>query len=344
MPDNKKKILVTGAAGFIGSALIKKLLKDGNTVIGIDNLNDYYSVNLKKERLKDINRFYEKSKRWKFIEISITDNLRLNNIFKQYNPEIVVNLAAQAGVRHSLDHPFEYVQSNLVGFVNILEQCKIHKVKNFVFASSSSVYGMNKRQPYSEDHSVDHPVSLYAATKKSNELIAHSYSHLFKIPITGLRLFTVYGPWGRPDMAPMIFADSITKGKPIKVFNYGKMKRDFTYIDDIVEGIKRCCFKTATSNENFDQLSPDSSTSSAPFRIFNIGNSKPIEILKFIQLMENNLEIKANIKLEPLQSCDVEETFSDSNKFYNWTGFMPKTSIEDGIKKFVDWYLSFNKI
>ena len=340
MDNSLKWILVTGAAGFIGSALIKNLLSNGENVIGIDNLNSYYDKNYKKMRLRSIEDIRNLGK-WKFEELDINDNKSLEKIFKKYKPEIVVNLAAQAGVRYSLENPHAYVQSNLVGFINILEQCRNNSVKNFIYASSSSVYGMNKNQPFSESDGVNHPVSLYASTKKSNELLAHSYSHLFKIPCTGLRLFTVFGPWGRPDMAPMIFANSIIKGKPISVFNYGKMKRDFTNIDDVVEGITRCCYKPATKDPNFSQISPDASISSAPYRIFNIGNGKPIQIMEFIEMLENALNKKAIIKYEPIQNCDVEETFANTIKFQNWTGFTPDTSLKRGINDFVRWYRDF---
>ena len=337
-----KTILVTGAAGFIGAALVMRLIENGENVIGLDNLNSYYDPNLKELRLKRIQTVLEKSPgKWTFYKSSLENQTDLKKIFNEHSPTIVVNLAAQAGVRYSIENPSSYIQSNLVGFSNLLEQCRHHEVRNLIFASSSSVYGGNKKLPFSEIHSVDHPVSLYAATKKTNELMAHSYSHLYGIPSTGLRFFTVYGPLGRPDMAPMIFAKSILDQKPINVFNYGKMKRDFTYIDDIVEGVYRCCYKPAYIDKEFDFLNPNQSTSFAPFRIFNIGNSKPIALLKFIEILEEELGFKAVKNFMPMQAGDVESTSANIDLLENWVGFRPSYSIERGLNKFAKWFLDY---
>ena len=335
-------VLITGAAGFIGSALAIKLIKEKISVLGIDNLNSYYDKDLKNKRLENVSKVAsEEKKLWKFFRISLEDEKEIDRVFKAEKPKVVVNLAAQAGVRYSLENPQSYIQSNLVGFGNILEACRKHKVENLIYASSSSVYGGNRELPYKEISSVNHPVSLYAATKKSNELMAHCYSNLYKIPSTGLRFFTVYGPWGRPDMAPIIFAKAIKNKEPINVFNFGKMKRDFTFIDDIVEGIYRCCFKPATPDKNFDYLNPNQSTSFAPHRIFNIGNKKSVELLKFIELLENELNIKAIKVMKPLQPGDVIATEADTQILENWIQYSPKTSIEIGIKKFAKWFLEF---
>ena len=337
-----KNILVTGAAGFIGSALVKKLLLNGDNVFGLDNINSYYDPNLKKDRLKDINLIKERaSGNWNFYHESIENTESIKKIFDQNNIEIVVHLAAQAGVRYSIENPSAYIQSNLVGFSNVIEQCRQYSIKNFIFASSSSVYGGNKNLPFKEEQSVDHPVSLYASTKKANELIAHSYSHLYDMPCTGLRFFTVYGPWGRPDMAPMLFAKAILNNEPIKVFNYGKMQRDFTYIDDVIEGLFRCCNKAATKNNNFNRLEPELSNSFAPYKIFNIGNSEPIELLYFIEVLEKELGHKAIKNLMPIQAGDVEETSASTNLLEEWIGFKPFTPIEIGIKKFAKWFINY---
>ncbi len=339
-----KTILVTGAAGFIGAALAKRLISEGYYVIGLDNINSYYDVELKKSRLKNIEDCLISSKgKWKFCKLSLENNIELGKIFKEYSPQIVVNLAAQAGVRYSLENPSSYIQSNLVGFTYLLEECRENNIDHLIFASSSSVYGGNKNLPFSEDQSVDHPVSLYASTKKANELIAHTYSHLFNIPCTGLRFFTVYGPWGRPDMAPMIFTKSIIEKKPIKVFNYGNMQRDFTYIDDVIEGISRCCDKPAITNNSFDALHPDKATSFAPYRIFNIGNSDPIQLLRFIEIIEEKIGIKAIKDFQPIQPGDVEATAADTNLLNEWVNFKPSTSIEVGIEKFINWYIDYYK-
>ena len=339
-----KNILVTGAAGFIGAALAIRLLKQGENVIGLDDLNSYYDPHLKETRLNQIKVASDNSSgRWTFYKASLESELILNKIFSLHSPDVVINLAAQAGVRYSIDNPSAYIQSNLVGFSNLLEKCRQYSVQNFIFASSSSVYGGNKRLPFSEKHAADHPVSLYASTKKANELMAHSYSHLYGIPSTGLRLFTVYGPWGRPDMAPMIFAKSIINREPINIFNFGNMKRDFTYIDDVVEGIFRCSNKPATINPTFDPLDPDKSTSFAPYRIFNIANSKPVELLRFIEILEDSLGVKAIKKFKPMQPGDVESTSANTNLLESWTGFKPSISIERGVPLFAGWYLDYCK-
>ena len=338
-------ILVTGSAGFIGAALVQKLLKNGEKVIGIDNLNNYYDINLKIERNKLINLTSSNSKgKWKFFNISIEDKNALKEVFEVEKPKIVINLAAQAGVRYSIQNPSAYIQSNIAGFNNILEECKKNKIENLIYASSSSVYGGNKKLPFKETDAVNHPISLYAASKRSNELMAHVYSHLFNLPATGLRFFTVYGPWGRPDMAPMIFTKAIIEKKKINVNNYGKMIRDFTYIDDITESIFRCCFKPATPDKNFDSLNPDPSTSNAPHRIFNIGNSSPIKLLDFIEKLEKEINISAIKEFVEMQPGDVISTESDSKLLQNWINFTPSTKIELGIKELVEWYKLFYKV
>ncbi len=322
--------------------MVKKLLSHGESVVGFDNLNSYYDLNLKYSRLKNIQEsLSEHSGNWVFKKSSLEDEVALNNIFSEYKPKVVVNLAAQAGVRYSIENPSAYIQSNLVGFGNLLEACRKFNVENLIYASSSSVYGGNRNLPFTENQSVNHPVSLYAATKKANELMAHSYSSLYNISSTGLRFFTVYGPWGRPDMAPIIFAKSIINKQPIRVFNYGKMQRDFTYIDDIVEGVFRCCYKPAIANNKFDPLSPDPSISYAPHQIFNIGNSQPINLLTFIEILEKELGEKALINFEPMQEGDVEKTAADTSRLEEWVGFRPSTPIEEGITKFSNWFINF---
>ena len=339
MIKDKRPILVTGAAGFIGAKLVEKLLIHNENVIGIDNINSYYETSLKLDRIKNIENLNIDN--WSFYQESICNNKFLNELFISKSPKIVVNLAAQAGVRYSLENPEAYIQSNLLGFANIIDCCRKYSVSNFIYASSSSVYGGNKLLPFNENVSVDHPISLYAATKRSNELIAHTYSHLYKLPTTGLRFFTVYGPWGRPDMAPIIFAKLILSGKPIQVFNYGDMERDFTYIDDIVEGVFRCCYKPAIADGNFNSINPVPSTSDAPYRVFNIGNSNPIKLLDFIKTLEKSLGKKAILEFKPLQPGDVVKTSSDMNKLNEWIGFIPKTSIIDGIDKFSRWFKNY---
>ena len=339
MNSQSSTILVTGAAGFIGAATCIKLLSNNQKVIGIDNINSYYSQSLKLARIDNINIFSRNQKRnWKFFKGSIDNNQFINEIFEEYKPNIVINLAAQAGVRYSLKRPNEYIKSNIVGFSVLLEACRNFSIKNLIYASSSSVYGGNKLLPYSEKQNVSHPISLYAATKISNELMAHSYSHLFEIPSTGLRFFTVYGPWGRPDMAPMIFANSIIKEEPISIFNYGDMLRDFTYIDDIIEGIFRCCYKPATSCENFDFLNPKPSKSFAKHRIFNIGNNKPVQLLEFVEAIETSLGKKAIKEFKPMQMGDVKNTFANVDLLKDWVDFQPKTSIEEGVSLFINWF------
>jgi len=340
---SNETILVTGAAGFIGAALVKALLTLDFKVIGIDNLNDYYSTSLKRSRLTEIEKVSKNEGEWTFLEISIEDDKLLSDIISRYSPNVLVHLAAQAGVRYSITNPSAYIQSNLVGFANVLEGCRQNKIPHLIYASSSSVYGGNKNLPFYEEQAVNHPVSLYAATKKSNELMAHTYSHLYDLPTTGLRFFTVYGPWGRPDMAPMIFARSILNNEPIQVFNYGKMQRDFTYIDDVVEGIIRCCFKKASIDNDFNPLIPNPSTSSAPYRIFNIGNSHPTQLTYFIELLEKNLGKKAIKNFQPMQPGDVVSTAANMDLLSAWVEYKPTTSIENGIKLFSEWYLDYFK-
>ena len=339
MNNSERKIVVTGAAGFIGAAISKKLISKGDDVIGIDNINNYYETSLKKSRLNQIELISNKN--WKFFQVDLEDYNELDFIFNKYKPDIVINLAAQAGVRYSIENPSSYIKSNLVGFANVLELCRQFQVKNLIYASSSSDYGGNKKLPFNEIDPVNHPVSLYAATKKSNELMANSYSHLYELPCTGLRFFTVYGPWGRPDMAPMIFTKSILNSEPINVFNFGNMSRDFTYIDDITEAIYKCTFKPATIDIQFNQLIPDPSTSMAPHRIFNIGNNQSVDLLYFIELLEKNLGKKSIKNFKPMQAGDVEDTFADTSKLKDWVGFRPRTSIEIGVNNFVRWYKDY---
>ena len=335
----KKTILVTGAAGFIGAATCERLLEDGESVVGIDNLNDYYDRSLKLSRLDNI-----KGEGWHFQQLDVSDKESTREIFDTYAPSHVIHLAAQAGVRYSIKNPEAYIQSNLVGFGHILEGCRHHGVKHLVYASSSSVYGGNTNLPFQESQAVNHPVSLYAASKKANELLAHSYSHLYGIPATGLRFFTVYGPWGRPDMAPMLFAKAILERKPIRVFNNGKMRRDFTYIDDIVEGIVRVTRKSAEANPQFDKNQPDPASSWAPHRVFNIGNSEPIALMEFIDCLEKALGTEAIKHFEPMQPGDVESTAADTTELESWIGFKPSTPIKKGVEAFASWYRSYYQI
>ena len=335
-----RTVLVTGVAGFIGAALSQRLLRQGDRVVGLDNLNDYYDVKLKEARLLQIEAIASKGA-WRFERLALEDGGALMALFEEEKPSVVVNLAAQAGVRYSLENPAAYIQSNLVGFGHLLEGCRHHGTENLVYASSSSVYGGNRNLPFHEQQPVNHPVSLYAASKKANELMAHTYSHLYGLPATGLRFFTVYGPWGRPDMAPMLFAKAILSGEPIKVFNHGKMRRDFTYIDDIVEGVLRCCDKPATANANFDSLHPDPATAAAPHRVFNIGNSQPTELLRFIEVMEQALGRESIKDFQPMQPGDVVETAANTQALEDWVGFCPSTSIEFGISRFAKWYQDF---
>lgn len=334
------KILVTGAAGFVGSALSQKLLERGDQVVGIDNLNDYYDVNLKHARLDLLNN----REGFTFEVCDIADDTALNEIFNNHKFDVVVNLAAQAGVRYSIENPQVYIQSNLVGFANILEVCRHNKVSNLVYASSSSVYGANKEYPFDEDHQVNHPVSLYAATKKSNELMAHSYANLYGMSVTGLRFFTVYGPWGRPDMAPFLFTSAILEGRSIDVFNNGEMFRDFTYIDDIVQGTIDVIDNPAEANPNWRAESPVPSSSYCAYRVYNIGNDQPAKLLDFIGAIEKATGIKADMNMKPMQPGDVMGTAANISKLNTVNGFQPATDIETGIQKFVDWYRDFYKI
>ena len=332
------KILITGAAGFIGFHTTKKFVELGHEVVGIDNLNNYYDVNLKKSRLQQI-----KSKSFTFIECDFANNAMLEQIFAEHNFQKVIHLGAQAGVRHSLSHPQDYVQSNLVGFVNILEACRHAKISHLVYASSSSVYGMNEKIPFSESDNVDHPISLYAATKKSNELIAHTYSHLYDLPTTGLRFFTVYGPWGRPDMAYFLFTKAILENKEINIYNNGLMERDFTYIDDVVNGIVKISDLPPERHSLEASDSPLSNDLVAPYRIFNIGNNKPEQLMHFIETIEECLGKKAKKKYLPMQPGDVIKTFADIDNLYDAVAYKPTTSIAIGIKSFVDWYKIYYK-
>ena len=332
----KQPILVTGAAGFIGAAVSEKLLARGETVVGIDNLNDYYSQKLKHSRLERI-----KHSNFTFNAQDISDEAEMEKLFSTLKPKSVIHLAAQAGVRYSIENPNAYIKSNIAGFMQILEGCRHHNVKHLVYASSSSVYGGNTNLPFHEGQSVNHPVSLYAATKKSNELMAHTYAHLYGINATGLRFFTVYGPWGRPDMAPMLFAEAILKGKPIHIFNYGKMQRDFTYIDDIVEGVVRVLDKPPPSNPEFDKTNPDPASSWAPHRVFNIGNSSPVPLMHFIEALEEALGVEAIKEFEPMQPGDVQATAADTSALEAWVDFKPMTSIKDGTREFALWYKSY---
>jgi len=334
------KIMVTGTAGFIGNQLALKLLERGDEVIGIDNLNDYYDVNLKQARLDRINNHPN----FTDIRANIADRETIEQLFKQYQPQRVVNLAAQAGVRYSIENPHAYIESNMLGFLNILEGCRHNNVEHLVYASSSSVYGANESMPFSVHDNVDHPVSLYAASKKSNELMAHTYSHLYNIPTTGLRFFTVYGPWGRPDMSPILFAKAIIEGQKLKVFNYGKHRRDFTYIDDIVEGVIRALDNVAKSNTEWSGEAPDSATSKAPFRVYNIGNQTPVELLDYIETIEKHIGKTAEKELLPLQPGDVVDTYADVQDLVQDVGYKPNTSIDEGIKHFVAWYKDYYKV
>jgi len=331
------KILVTGTAGFIGNALALRLLQRGDSVIGVDNLNDYYDVNLKQarlERLADFESFHD-------VRADIADRDAMEGLFKEQQPQRVVNLAAQAGVRYSIINPHAYVSSNLLGFINILEGCRHHQVEHLVYASSSSVYGANANMPFSVHDNVDHPLSLYAATKKSNEMMAHSYSHLYRLPTTGLRFFTVYGPWGRPDMALFLFTRNILAGKPIDVFNYGHHRRDFTYVDDIVEGVIRVLDRPAEVNQSWDPQIHDPASSLAPYRLYNIGNNKTIELGRYIEIIEQCLGASAEKNLLPLQAGDVPDTFADVDALVEELDYRPDTPVEVGIKRFIDWYLEY---
>jgi UDP-glucuronate 4-epimerase len=336
-PHMNRKVLVTGAAGFIGFHLCKRLLERGEYVFGLDNLNDYYDVGLKIDRLKQI----EGKNNFKFIKIDLADQSSVTELFSKDRFDIVVNLAAQAGVRYSLVNPHAYIENNITGFLNVLEGCRHHQVKHLVFASSSSVYGANTKMPFSVHHNVDHPVSLYGATKKANELMAHAYSNLFEIPCTGLRFFTVYGPWGRPDMVLFLFTKAILEGKPIDVFNYGKMQRDFTYIDDIIEGVVRVMDKIPKPSSDWNSANPDPGSGRGPYRLYNIGNNNPVDLMRFIEILEDCLGKKTGKNLLPMQPGDVPATYADVDDLVKDVSFKPATPLEAGVKRFVDWYRSY---
>lgn len=331
------KIFITGVAGFIGFNLARRLLEEQHSVCGIDNLNDYYDVNLKKDRLAII----EKNPGFEFVKGDLSDRPSMDDLFKNHKFDCVVNLAAQAGVRYSIKNPASYIDSNLVGFGNILEGCRNSGVKHLVYASSSSVYGLNTVMPFSVRHNVDHPISLYAASKKANELMAHTYSYLYNLPTTGLRFFTVYGPWGRPDMALFLFTKAILNDEPIKVFNNGDMQRDFTYIDDIVEGVIRVMKKIPEKNPEWSSENPDPSSSCVPYKLYNIGNNNPVPLMDFVDAIEKALGKEAKKEFLPLQAGDVPATYADVNDLIRDTGFKPSTSIEEGIGRFVDWYRNY---
>ena len=352
---SSKKILVTGSAGFIGFHLTKKLLERGDEVVGLDNINNYYDVNLKYGRLRELGINKEeiidikevksaKYPKHKFYKADLANKEAINNIFKEEKFDAVCNLAAQAGVRYSLENPDAYIQSNIVGFMNILEGCRHYNIKNLCYASSSSVYGLNESQPFKTTDKTEHQISLYAATKKSNEMMAHTYAHLYQIQTTGLRFFTVYGPWGRPDMAPMLFSDAILNDRAIKVFNNGRMSRDFTYIDDIVDGIIKVIDNPATPNPNWDALNPDISSSKAPFKLYNIGSNRPTSLMKFIEILEQELGIIAKKSFLPLQKGDVVSTYADVSGLIKDFSYKPDTPLEVGIKEFVKWYREFYRV
>jgi len=334
------KVLVTGAAGFIGAAVSKKLIARGDTVVGIDNVNDYYDVNLKHGRLDDI-KASENAHLFAFKKISLENRDDMEALFIDEKFDRVVHLAAQAGVRYSIENPHAYVDSNLVGFMNILEGCRHHNIAHLVYASSSSVYGMSEIMPFSEQHNVDHPVSLYAASKKANELMAHTYSHLYGLPTTGLRFFTVYGPWGRPDMAPFKFTKAILNDEPIDVYNYGNHRRDFTYIDDIVDGVVHSLDTIAVKDDAWKASAPNPATSKVPYRIYNIGAQTPVNLMDFIEAIEDALGKKAQKNMLPMQPGDVPDTYADVQALVDATGYKPQTSLHDGIGKFIDWYKAY---
>jgi UDP-glucuronate 4-epimerase len=331
------KILVTGAAGFIGFHTSKLLLERGDEVVGLDNLNDYYDVSLKQRRLDMLGKFPA----FRFVKMDLADRSGIPDLFAREKFNRVINLGAQAGVRYSIKNPLAYIDSNVVGFANILEGCRHNGVEHLVYASTSSVYGANTAMPFSVHQNVDHPLSFYAATKKANELMAHTYAHLYQLPVTGLRFFTVYGPWGRPDMALFLFTKNILEGKPIDVFNYGNHRRDFTYIDDIVQGVVRCMDHVATGNPDWDSDDPDPATGKAPYRLYNIGNNAPVELMKYIECVEQYLGKKAQKNLLPLQQGDVPDTFADVDDLVRDVGYKPATPIEEGVRKFVEWYVGY---
>ena len=334
------KILITGSAGFIGAALARKCLERGDEIIGLDNHNNYYDKTLKEARLS----LFSNNSNYEHYQIDLTNYKELEMVFNNHKPQRVIHMAAQAGVRYSLENPMSYINSNLVGFANILEGCRNYNVEHLVYASSSSVYGSNTSMPYSVRHNVDHPISLYAATKKSNELMAHSYSHLYKIPTTGLRFFTVYGPWDRPDMALQKFTHQIIKGDKIKIFNYGNHQRDFTYIDDIVEGVIKVVDKVATFDPEWSSDDPNPSSSNAPWRVYNIGNNKPVKLMNYIQAIEKALGKQANKELFPIQPGDVPNTWADVNELIKQFDYQPNTTVDQGVKKFVNWFREYYKI
>jgi len=334
------KILVTGAAGFIGFHLTQNLLARGDEVVGLDNLNDYYRVQLKQDRLSQL----AGHDNFQFIEMDLADRKRMPGVFKSEQFDVVVNLAAQAGVRYSLENPHAYIDANVVGFTNVLEGCRHNGVKHLVYASSSSVYGGNTTMPFSIHHNVDHPISLYAATKKANELMSHTYSHLYGLSTTGLRFFTVYGPWGRPDMALFLFTEAIVAGKPINVFNNGKMQRDFTYVADIVEGITRVADNTAAANSDWSSATPDPATSASPYRVYNIGNNQPVELMYLIEVLEDCLGVKAEKNFMEMQPGDVPATFADVDDLIRDVDFKPATPIETGVANFVEWYREYHSV
>src|SRR5574338_1047201 len=328
------KVLVTGAAGFIGMHAAERLLARGDQVVGLDNLNDYYDIQIKLDRLARLTPHPG----FRFVKLDVADREGMEKLFAEEKVDLVIHLAAQAGVRYSLVNPHAYVESNLVGFMNVMEGCRHHAVQHLVYASSSSVYGGNTRMPFSEHHSVDHPVSMYAATKKANELMAHTYSHLYGLPTTGLRFFTVYGPWGRPDMALFLFTRKILAGEPIPVFNHGHHTRDFTYVDDIVEGVIRVLDRVPQGDPDFDPLHPTPETSGAPYRVYNIGNHRPVQLSRYIEVLEDALGRKAEKNLLPLQPGDVPDTSAEVTELMTDTGYCPNTSVEEGVKRFVAWY------
>jgi UDP-glucuronate 4-epimerase len=334
------KILVTGAAGFIGMTASLRLLSRGDQVVGLDNLNDYYDVQLKRDRLARL----QVHPNFRFVQLDVADRAGVERLFAEEKFDRVIHLAAQAGVRYSLQNPHAYIDSNVVGFMNVLEGCRHNEVAHLVYASSSSVYGGNTHMPFSVHDSVDHPVSMYAATKKANELMAHTYSHLFGLPTTGLRFFTVYGPWGRPDMALFLFTKAILEGRPIDVFNHGQMQRDFTYVDDIVEGVIRVTDRVAAPAPDYNAATPDPSTSHAPYRVFNIGNHQPVPLMDFISTIEDALGQKAEKNFLPLQDGDVPATYADVQALHDWVDFTPATSIDVGIRNFVQWYRAYYRV